>query len=41
MAKVLGEAFPTRRLRDSTFLEDAQIVQTVQKALQAAIPQQR
>lgn len=42
MVKVLGEAFPTRRLRDSTFLADIEIAQTVEEAVQeAAIRQQR
>ncbi|HET6662407.1 MAG TPA: hypothetical protein VFH16_21060 [Rubrobacter sp.] len=40
IVKVLGEAFPTRRLRDSTFLADVEIALTVEETVQAAIPQQ-
>jgi hypothetical protein len=37
IVKVLGEAFPTRRLRDSTFVEDAEIAETVEEAISTAV----
>jgi hypothetical protein len=37
IVKVLGEAFPTRRLRDSTFVDDAEIAETVEEAISTAV----
>ena len=34
---ILGEAFPTRHLRDSAFLGDAEITQTVDEVVESAI----
>ncbi len=39
--KILGEAFPTRRLRDSVLLDDAKVARIVEETVESAIPQPR